>query len=223
MLFLMIEAVMMFSPYWSLLPKKYHRKFYLDVHSYMQVLTSISFSYGFYAIYINKENNKKPHFTSYHGIFGLIQAALVLIPVINGTVSKYAKFLPTKLINVAKVKAIHGLMGVIAISFAILNLISGFFTKWFISQTAFIIPYLFSITLILINGFVVIRALRNNSRIPSLFQSKKWWHIFLFCWFMLLSSVFIIILNKIVLQTKITYFTQWMRKNFIKSHWNHVS
>jgi len=172
MLLLVIEAAVMFSPYWSLLPKKYHKQLYLEIHGYMQVCTFTAFAIGFWVIYTNKERSGNPHFTSYHGIFGLIQAGLVLIPIINGTVAKYAKFLPMKL-DVAKVKAIHSLMGVLAISFATLNMVSGFFTNWFIFQTSFVIPYLFSFLLVLINGFVVLRVFRTNSRIPTLFRKNN--------------------------------------------------
>ncbi|XP_046631849.1 transmembrane reductase CYB561D2-like isoform X2 [Daphnia pulicaria] len=149
MLFLANELVMIFSPYWSLLPKRFQKQLFMDFHTYGQVVAFIGYSIGFAAIYINKEDNEKPHFKS--------------------SLAKYARYIPLKL-NVGKIKGFHNLLGAVAILFTSLNMITACFTNFFSSQTHILLAYVFSAAFVLIYGFVSLRVFMTNSRIAQLFK-----------------------------------------------------
>lgn len=169
MLFLANELVMIFSPYWSLLPKRFQKQLFMDFHTYGQVVAFIGYSIGFAAIYINKEDNEKPHFKSWHGLLGLIQAIIITIQLSLGSLAKYARYIPLKL-NVGKIKGFHNLLGAVAILFTSLNMITACFTNFFSSQTHILLAYVFSAAFVLIYGFVSLRVFMTNSRIAQLFK-----------------------------------------------------
>ncbi|KAI9551930.1 hypothetical protein GHT06_022267 [Daphnia sinensis] len=169
MLFLMNEAVLIFSPQWSLLPKKFHKQLFMDCHVYLQLVALVGIVLGFVAIYINKEDNGKPHFKSWHGLLGLIQVLLILGQASVGSLAKYAKFFPFKL-NVGKIKTFHDLLGAIVILFSSLNMVTACFTNFFASQTHILLAYILSAAFLLIYGFVSLRVFMTNSRIAQIFK-----------------------------------------------------
>ena len=169
MLFLVNETVLIFSPYWTLLPQRFHKQIFIDFHTYGQVLAFIGYCIGFAAIYVNKEDNEKPHFKSWHGLLGLIQAILITNQLSLGSLAKYARYIPVKL-NVGKIKTFHNLLGAIVILFTALNMITACFTNFFSSQTHILLAYIFSAAFILIYGFVSLRVFMTNSRIAQLFK-----------------------------------------------------
>ena len=166
---MMNEAVLMFSPYWSLIPKQFHKKFMMDLHVYTEVAAVVGFNLGFAAIYINKEERGKHHFTSWHGLLGLVQAIVIMCQVSLGSVAKYAKSLPVK-VNVGQVKTWHNLVGAILILFSIVNMVTACFTKFFVSQTHILLAYLFSAIFVAVYGFVSLRVFLTNSRLKALFK-----------------------------------------------------
>ena len=169
MLFLANEAVLMFSSYWSLLPKKLNKQLLIEIHSYVQVAAFVGFNLGFAAIWQNKEDNEKPHFKSWHGIFGLVQGILLLSQISSGALAKYGKVLPVKL-NIAKIKTLHDLLGAAVILFTILNMVTACFTNFFASQTNILVAYIFSTFFIILYGFVSLHVFKTNSRIAALFK-----------------------------------------------------
>lgn len=168
----MNEAILLFSPTWGLLPVKYQKKLYLDAHGYLETLAIVAYSIGFYTIYQNKEDNEKPHFTSWHGLFGLILSALLLVQMTIGTVAKYASLLPVKL-NVARFKTLHSLLGVLVVLFTVLNMVTSCFTNFFISQSNVVTRYALSAAFLVIYGFIAVRVLLTNSRLKALFPGLK--------------------------------------------------
>lgn len=173
MFLLMNEAVVMFSPVWSPIPKAYHKKMYLNGHAYVQAVVFTGFVVGFFVIYQNKENNSKPHFTSWHGLLGLFQASLLGLQVTLGILAKYALMLPAAVRRfVPSIKTFHDLLGVGVVGLAAANMVTGFFTNFFTSQTIFALPYLLSVTMATLYGFVGFRTLTTNSRITKLFSRK---------------------------------------------------
>lgn len=172
MVFVMNEAVLMLSPYWSLFPKKFSKHLLLELHGYIQVAAFVGFNLGFAAIYINKEDNEKPHFKSWHGLLGLIQAVLIMSQISLGALAKYAKVLPVKL-NVGRLKTWHNLFGTVVIMFSVSNMVTALFTNFFASQAHVIVAYLLSAIFVLLYGFVSIRTFKTNSRIIAYFKPVK--------------------------------------------------
>lgn len=169
MLFLMNEAVLIFSPHWSLLPQKFHKQLFMNCHVYVQLVALVGIIFGFAAIYINKEDNGKPHFKSWHGLLGLIQILLIVGQASMGSLAKYAKLFPFKL-NVGKIKTFHDLLGATVILLSSLNMITACFTNFFASQSHILLAYILSAAFVLIYGFVSLRVFMTNSRIAQLLK-----------------------------------------------------
>jgi len=169
MFLLMNEAVLLFSTNWSLLPKKYHRSQYMNGHIALEVLSLIGVLLGFYSIYLNKDNNGKVHFTSWHGTFGLVQVVAICSQVVIGSLAKY-RILPVKSYPTAKLKTLHGVLGVSIILLAVVNLSTGWYTSWFINNSSMFMCVVLSIFCACINMFTSLRAIGNNSRIKNLFK-----------------------------------------------------
>ena len=169
MFLLMNEAVLLFSTNWSLLPKKYHRSQYMNGHIALEVLSVIGVLLGFYSIYLNKDTNGKVHFTSWHGTFGLVQVVAICSQVVIGSLAKY-RILPVKSYPTAKLKTLHGVLGVSIILLAVVNLSTGWYTSWFINNSSMFMCVVLSIFCACINMFTSLRAIGNNSRIKNLFK-----------------------------------------------------
>lgn len=74
----MFEAILVFSPHSSLF-SSYDRRYKIKIHWILNIAANVCIFLGFAAIYLNKNLNKKPHFTSWHGTLGLVSVILVLI------------------------------------------------------------------------------------------------------------------------------------------------
>lgn len=169
MLFVANEAILMFSPYWTLLPFKLQMHKLTEYHGYAQGAAFSAFSVAFAAIYVNKEDNGKPHFKTWHGFLGLLLAVFIMIQITLGAIAKYAKFIPIK-VNVSLVKTCHDLLGGFVILFCIGNMCTACFTNFFASQFHTLFAYLSCAVFVFIYGFVSIRVFSTNRRIVALFK-----------------------------------------------------
>jgi len=140
----------------------------------MQFAAFALFIFGYTAIYIDKDNRGKLHFTTNHGTYGLILAPLFFLPTCNGIVIEYIHLIPLNILRreLPRLKAIHAFEGTLVIFFSILSMVTGFFSKWLIRETHFVAPYLFSVIFIIGNIFVTLRVLKSNQLIPKMFQRE---------------------------------------------------
>ena len=171
MVLIMNEAFLIFSPTLTLLPKKYYKKWSIDCHAYLEFAAIIAVISGFLAIYINKDNNNKPHFVSWHGLIGVIVTVLVVVQLILGVTAKYSKYLPFTL-NMSLLKLVHVSVGIFTAFLAIFSLVSGCSTKWLESQVSATVCYFLAFVLLCTNGFTSLRALSSNSRIKYFISSQ---------------------------------------------------
>ena len=169
MFLLMNEAVLLFSSKWSLLPKKYHRSQYMNIHVILEVMSLICFLLGFYSIYLNKDNLGKPHFTSWHGILGLIQLIAICAQVVIGTFAKY-RILPIMFFPAAKLKTVHVTLGITITMLVMCNLITGWYSNWFINNSSVFMFSILAPMCISINGFISYRAMSTNSRVKNVLK-----------------------------------------------------
>lgn len=137
---LMTEALLIFSKS-GLAAGALHGK-RVTMHWILLLLTAVCHSLGFAAIYFNKEINEKPHFTSWHGIIGLLASALLVIQLSVGVFAKYPKLL--KMFMHAKtVKVNHAVVGMLTFSLGMVTTLLGFWSTWFVNNTSAIISYSF--------------------------------------------------------------------------------
>lgn len=124
----MTEAVLLFSPHGSPI-RKYPHKTKGRVHWLLQCLCVCCAALGLAAIVYNKHLNGKPHFTSWHGLLGLLTVcaagaqSLAAVPLIYHSLAKGW--------SLAKLKRYHGASGLVTYLLGSGSLLLGLCSTWF--------------------------------------------------------------------------------------------
>ncbi|XP_040889880.1 cytochrome b561 domain-containing protein 2 [Toxotes jaculatrix] len=126
--FFMTEAILLFSPHGSPI-KKFPHKTKGRVHWVLQCLCVSCAVLGLAAISYNKYLNGKPHFTSWHGLLGLITVCVVglqslaAVPLIYHSLAKGW--------SLAKLKRYHAASGLVTYLLGSISLLLGLCSAWF--------------------------------------------------------------------------------------------
>ncbi|CAN9511776.1 unnamed protein product [Ophioblennius macclurei] len=126
--FLMTEAILLFSPDGSPI-RKFAHKTKGRVHWLLQCLCVCCAVLGLTAISYNKHLNGKPHFTSWHGLLGLVTVcaaatqSLAAVPLIYHSLAKGW--------SLAKLKRYHAASGLVTYLLASGSLLLGLCSTWF--------------------------------------------------------------------------------------------
>ncbi|EDO45381.1 predicted protein, partial [Nematostella vectensis] len=131
--FLMVEAILMFSPHSSLIPTlpRATKAFW---HWVLQTTAIILALIGFIVIFVNKNLHGKSHFVSWHGTFGLVVIILILVQAFQGVSVLYPKFnLLSKKLSERKV--LHALLGTLVFALGSATIVLGFFSNWFVKNS----------------------------------------------------------------------------------------
>ncbi len=130
----MLEAILMFSPYSSLVPKMYHKE-RVKYHWIFQALSLVTAFLGFVAIYEHKQRNKvnPVHFTSWHSWFGIAAIVFAAVNCLGGIGMLYPK---SKLLNPSGLKLwvrkrLHALFGCLVFLTACATLVLSLYSNWF--------------------------------------------------------------------------------------------
>lgn len=150
----MMEAILMFSPQSSLLAKS-SRVIKAEYHKILQILALFCSVGGFLVIYSNKNLHNKKHFTSFHGLLGLITMILVLIQNFSGTFITYSKWLLPKNVKLAKVKLLHALMGSLVFMSACTTFYLGLCSNWFVKNSNTYTWYGSAFSILALGGIVL--------------------------------------------------------------------
>ena len=159
---MMLEAILLFSPYSSLMPGA-DRKTKGRYHWYFQIASSVAASLGFAAIAYNKYRAGKPHFVSWHAKCGLITAVLMSFQNFAGLGLMY----PTsKLLNpsgwtLAARKKTHAMYGCVVFLMATLTMVLSLYTKWFSKVAGEFVWYAF-LALMTVLASVVTNQVTNE-------------------------------------------------------------
>jgi len=124
----MTEAILIFSPYGSLL-KKFSHKTKGRIHWFLQVLCVSCAVLGLAAIVYNKHLNGKPHFTSWHGLLGLLTVCVVGLQSVAALPLVYHSL--AKGWSVAKLKRYHTATGLVTYLLGSASLLLGLSSAWF--------------------------------------------------------------------------------------------
>lgn len=137
--FLMTEAVLLFNPYSSPVRKLKH-KTKGRLHWVLQCLCACCATVGLCAIVYNKNLNDKPHFTSWHGLIGVITVAVVGLQSLGGLALLYPKL--AKGWSLAKLKRYHATSGLLTYLLGSVSLFLGLCSLWFSSSVSGYVWYL---------------------------------------------------------------------------------
>uniref|UniRef100_A0A8C7XI95 ascorbate ferrireductase (transmembrane) n=1 Tax=Oryzias sinensis TaxID=183150 RepID=A0A8C7XI95_9TELE len=126
--FLMTQAILLFSPHGSLV-RRFSHKAKGRLHWMLQGLGALCAVTGLTAIFYNKGLNGKPHFTSWHGLLGLLTVcvavaqSLAAVPLIYHSLAKGW--------SLAKLKRYHAASGLVAYLLGSGSLLLGLCSTWF--------------------------------------------------------------------------------------------
>ncbi|CAK9290619.1 unnamed protein product [Gordionus sp. m RMFG-2023] len=128
------------------------RSIRINIHALWQVAALTCACIGFSAIYINKNQNNKPHFVTWHGLCGLLTLVLTMLNFTGGLITKYyfsiAHFI-TKSKNINKfyslLKTFHALTVLSIFSFHCITVYLIYYSNWIKQYQNTLVPYVFAI------------------------------------------------------------------------------
>lgn len=124
----MTEAVLLFSPHSSPVRKLSH-KTKGRIHWVLQCLCVTCACLGLSAISYNKYLNDKPHFTSWHGLVGIVTVGIVGVQSVAALPLIYIKL--AKGWSLAKMKRYHAVTGLLTYLLGSGSLVLGLWSAWF--------------------------------------------------------------------------------------------
>ncbi|CAN0104303.1 unnamed protein product [Lampetra fluviatilis] len=130
----MTEAVLLFSPDCSPL-RSWPRAARVRWHWVLQALAVTCAAAGLAAICWEKQRNGRPHFSSWHGLLGLITCIYVFVQACCGPALLYPKLLFKK-VSLAKVKLYHATYGLLGYVLACTSVLLGLCSAWFAARVA---------------------------------------------------------------------------------------
>ncbi|KAK9967329.1 hypothetical protein ABG768_001732 [Culter alburnus] len=161
--FLMTEAVLLFNPYSSPVRKLKH-KTKGRLHWILQCLSLCCATAGLCAIVYNKNLNDKPHFTSWHGLVGVITVAVVGLQSLGGLPLLYPKV--AKGWSLAKLKRYHATSGLLTYLLGSFSLFLGLCSSWFSTGVSGSVWYLAALC-------PVLCALVIMSQVTNAYMARK--------------------------------------------------
>lgn len=102
----------------------------VTLHWILQVIGSCFISAGFAVILASKYSKGKPHFATWHGIFGLIAIISAALAILGGIVARYS-FSLRQFIRPVIVKVLHSVLGVVVYILMIFTVFLGVYSGWF--------------------------------------------------------------------------------------------
>jgi len=97
---------------------------------------------GLAAIYVNKERSGKDHFTTWHGLIGIITMVYSCAQSVGGALAKYYKYVG-KIIKVrlADLKLYHATSGLLLYTLVTASLLLGLWSNWAAKSVPWLLNY----------------------------------------------------------------------------------
>ncbi|KAM7422647.1 hypothetical protein PAMA_010611 [Pampus argenteus] len=131
--FFMTEAILLFSPHGSPI-KRFTHKTKGRVHWMLQCFCVSCAVLGLAAISYNKHLNGKPHFTSWHGLLGLLTVCAVVVQSLAAVPLIYHSL--AKGWSLAKLKRYHAASGLVTFLLGSASLLLGLRSAWFTASVS---------------------------------------------------------------------------------------
>lgn len=129
----MSEAILLFSPWSSPITKMGVRSSKVRWHWILQGCGLLSSFTGIVIITANKIINSSPHYSSYHGIMGMLLSGFVFFQTSGGILGMYPEILPFK-VRPVTLKRLHASFGALTYLGSLATLTLGLFSSWFVAN-----------------------------------------------------------------------------------------
>lgn len=111
------------------------------VHWVLQATAVTCACLGFMVIFYNKYLWEKPHFATWHGLFGVITVSYIGLQSVGGSFVKYEFLRSLIKIRLADLKLYHATSGLIAFTLVTVTLMLALYSNWFTSNVNDILWY----------------------------------------------------------------------------------
>ncbi|XP_056381109.1 transmembrane reductase CYB561D2 isoform X2 [Hyla sarda] len=155
--FFMTEAILVFSPDSSLL-RSFSRKARVQAHWILQLLSCVCAILGLGTIYYNKILHEKPHFSTWHGLIGLLTILWALIQNVGGITLLYPKLVQRWTLSTRKLY--HATSGLLGYLLGCSSLFLGMCSLWFSANVTGGLWYICALCPLL-TGLVVMNQISN--------------------------------------------------------------
>ncbi|GFR82303.1 cytochrome b561 domain-containing protein 2 [Elysia marginata] len=139
---LMTEGIVIFSRSSSLLPS-WSRPDKAWLHAILMGGGMSAVSIGFWSIYYNKVLAGKPHFTSWHGLFGLITLCFAAAQCLGGSIIKYYRYVGSYIkIRLVDLKLYHATAGLCNFLLITITFLLSLYSAWAVSNLNWVMWYI---------------------------------------------------------------------------------
>lgn len=152
--FLMVEAILMFSPQSSLISSA-PRATKVKLHWILQTSAVVAALGGFAAIYYNKNIYNKLHFQSWHGQLGFCTVILICLQSLQGVGVLYSKLPLASRLKPSQLKQLHAVCGSLVFLVACITLCLGFYSNWYVKNANEYIQYGSVLSALALTGVVI--------------------------------------------------------------------
>lgn len=125
----MTEAILSFSNE-NIFTRRLNHRQRMTFHWVLQTIGTVLITIAFGVIIASKNSRSKDHFTTWHGIFGLIATIGTILAIFGGVIAKYS-FPMRQIIRPVTVKVMHSLLGTIVYILMVFTVFLGFYSNWF--------------------------------------------------------------------------------------------
>lgn len=151
----------MFSPWSSPMLRGGERATKVRWHWVLQGSAVVSMFTGFAIITANKMINGYPHYTSWHGLGGLIICGIVTMQTSGGILELYPEILPFK-VRLVVLKRLHAFFGMVTYFGGLSVLTLGLYTSWFVANVDQLVWKASFLSPILLGLTVLVQVVRNH-------------------------------------------------------------
>lgn len=164
----MTEAILSFSNE-NIFSRRLNHKQRVTLHWILQVLGSFLIAAAFGVIIASKNSKGKPHFATWHGIFGLISSIGIVLNLFGGIVAKYS-FPIRQIIRPVIVKVLHSLFGTVVYILLVFTVLLGIYSNWFKRNSSVTGVVVSNVIIFFIIQYVLVQPIQLIfSRIKNIF------------------------------------------------------
>nr|XP_057921465.1 transmembrane reductase CYB561D2 [Doryrhamphus excisus] len=153
----MTQAILLFSPHGSPM-RRFSHKVKGRVHWLLQCACILCAALGLAAILYNKHLQGKPHFTSWHGLLGLLTLGAVGVQAVAALPLAYHSL--AKGWSLAKLKRYHAASGLVTYLLGAVSLLMGMTSVWFTASVSHAAWYLAAVCPVLC-GLIVMNQVTS--------------------------------------------------------------
>ena len=157
----MSEAIFIFSPWFSPMVSNGSHSTKVRWHWVIQLCAVVSCFTGLVIITVNKMINGSPHYTSWHGLSGVLLCGFVALQTSGGLVELYPDILPFK-VRLVTLKRLHAFNGMLTFFGGVAVLMLGLYSSWFVANVLLIVWQLCIVCPPLLGLIVFVQVIRNH-------------------------------------------------------------